>query len=103
MLGARAGDDAALVQLLQDARPDLLVGGELHLGRAILHQLDGRQQSLAPANVTDVTMIAELFLESLVKSRAHRGRALPQALALHDLEVLQTDRTAGRMARVGVR
>src|SRR5215831_10718621 len=89
VLGARACDDAALVQLLQHARPDLLVGSERRLGRAILHQLDGGQQSLAATNVADVPMIAELFLESLVEPRAHRGRALPQTLAFHDLEVLE--------------
>src|SRR5439155_10996463 len=98
-----ARDDAALGHLLLDARPDLLVGGEAALARAVLDQLDGGQQALAAPDVARVRVILEYLLQPRVESRAHPGRVLPEPLALHDLDVLQSHRTARRVPGVRVR
>jgi hypothetical protein len=49
--GPRASDDAALHHLGLDALRDLLVAGEVLLGRAVFHEVHRGEQSLATANV----------------------------------------------------
>src|SRR2546427_10942618 len=102
--GARPRDDATLHHLGLDPRGDLPIAGEVLLGRAVFYQLDGREQPLAAPDVARVRVAAERLLESLVEPGTHRRRVLPEPLALHDLDVLQPDRAARRMAgiRVGV-
>ena len=48
-------------------------------------------------------MILEHLLQPRVEPRAHLGRVLPEPLALHDLDVLQSHRTARRVPGVRVR
>src|ERR671937_555794 len=61
---AHARDDAALGHLLLDARPDLLVRGKAALARSLFDQLDGGEQPLAAADVTDVRMVLERGLQA---------------------------------------
>ena len=72
----RARDDPALHHLGLDALGDLLVAGEVLLGRAVFHELDRGQQPLAAADVARVRMITECLLQPLVKARAHFRRVL---------------------------
>src|SRR2546428_821174 len=103
VLHPRPRDHAALAHLLHEPRPDLPVGVELLLGRLVLHQLDGGDETLARANIAHVRVTVEGRVQRLVQARAQGGRALPQPLPLHDLDVLQPHRAAGGMARIRVR
>src|ERR687888_1442471 len=98
---ARPRHDAPLHHLSLDARRHLAVWGEVLLGRAVLDQLDGREEPLAAADVARVWVVAERCLEPGEETLAHLRRVLPEALARHDLEVLHRDRAARRVARVG--
>ena len=49
---------------------DLQVGGEVFLGRAVLHELHGREEPFAASDVARVRVIAERRLETGVEPLA---------------------------------
>src|SRR5206468_5832031 len=71
--------------------------------RAVLDELHGGEQPFSSPDVTRVWIIAKRRLETFGEAIAHLRRVLREPLAFENLDVLQRDRAAGWMPRVGVR
>src|SRR5205823_207094 len=99
--GARSRDDAALLHLGMEARRHFSIAREILLRIPVLHELESRQKPLSASNVSRVRVIAESGHKAGEEPVTHSCRVLPEPLALHDLDVLERDRAAGRMARIG--